>query len=290
MLETVPEASGVPVPVASTARQVRRIQASRGFIPIDFGEIWRYRQLLWYFIARDIKSRYKQTFVGPLWALLRPFMSMVLFSAIFGGLAGIESGSGIPYPLFVYPGVLVFTYFSSVLTGTAASLVGSGNLITKVYFPRVFAPLSAATAPLVDFLIALTIVFGLFAYYQRLPSWHIVFLPCFLVLAILSGLGIGIWLAGASVRYRDVPFMLPYVIQMWLYATPIIYPVSLVPEHYRWLLALNPMTAVVDGFRWSILGTTPPSLGVLLGSAGFESCSRPPDCSSFDGLSERSWT
>jgi lipopolysaccharide transport system permease protein len=155
-----------------------------------------------------------------------------------------------------------------VLTGTASCLLNVGGLMSKVYFPRLFAPLSAATAPLADFLIALLIVFGLFAYYQRVPSWHIVFLPGFLLLAILSGLSVGIWLAGIAVRYRDIPFLLPYVTQLFMYATPIIYPVSLVPERYRWILALNPMTAVVDGFRWSILGVNAPDVGVLAGSLG----------------------
>ena len=248
---------------------MRRIQPSRGLVPIDARELWRYRALLTYFIRRDVKSRYKQTFLGPLWAILRPLASMVLFSAIFGGLAGIKPGSDIPYPLFVYPGVLVFNYFSSVLTGSAACLLNVGGLMSKVYFPRLFAPVSAVTTPIVDFVIALVIVGGLFGYFGRVPSWHAVFLPAFFLLAITAGVGVGIWLAGVAVRYRDVQYLLPYATQFLMYATPVIYPPSFVPERYRWLLDLNPMTGVVSGFRWSLLGVQPPSLWSIVSSVCF---------------------
>jgi lipopolysaccharide transport system permease protein len=257
----------VAQPAAGTPqRPVRRIQPSRGLAPIDLGELWRYRHLLFYFMVRDIKSRYKQTFLGPIWAILRPFSSLIIFSVVFGGIAGIQSGSDVPYPLFVFPGVIVFAYFSSVLTGTASSLLGAGGLLSKVYFPKLYAPISAATVPLIDFTFSLTIVFGLFAYYQWWPSWQIVFLPAFLLLALLAGLSVGLWLSGVSVRYRDVQFLMPYLTQSLLYLTPIIYPVTLVPERYRWLLWLNPMTAVVEGFRWSLLGTDPPGAGAIVGS------------------------
>jgi lipopolysaccharide transport system permease protein len=235
-------------------------------VPIDFEELWRYRELLHRLVFRDVKARYKQTYLGPAWAVLRPLVSMVLMAAVFGGLAGFSSGSNIPYPLFLYSGILVWTYFSSALTQSASSLLQYGGLLGKAYFPRLYAPLAAASAPLVDFVLALSIVFGLFAYFGRWPSWHIVFLPLFVLMAMVGGLSVGLWLAGLSVRYRDVPFTLPFVIQLWFYATPVLYPVQRLPEPFRTLLVLNPLTSVVEGFRWSLLGVNAPDVGVLAGS------------------------
>lgn len=253
----------------STPPSVRRIQPSAGLIPVDFKELWRYRELLYFFMWRDIRARYRQTFLGPIWAILRPFVSMILFSVIFGSLAGIQSGSDIPYPLFVFAGIAGWNYFSSALTGATSSILSNASLMSKAYFPRLFAPISAVVAPIVDFVISLLIVSLLFVYYERAPSWHLVFLPVFLALAMLSGLGVGLWLAGVAVRYRDVGFALPFATQTAMYVTPIIYPVTLVPARYRWLLSLNPMTAVVNGFRWCFFGTNAPSLGSLVGSVAF---------------------
>ena len=253
-----------PAPRAVQVRPVRRIQPSRGLVPIDLGELWRFRELLFVFMWRDVKARYKQTFLGASWAILRPFISMVLFAAVFGGLAGIKSGTSIPYPLFIYTGMLAWTYFQSAVTSAASSLLTNAGLLSKAYFPRLFAPLSAVIAPLVDLVLAMTVLFGLFAWYKRWPSWHIVALPLFVLLALLVGLG----LAGIVVRYRDVGFALPFVLQIWLYATPVIYPLTLVPHRYQWLLALNPATAVVEGFRWSVLGMAFPSFSVLGTSVG----------------------
>jgi lipopolysaccharide transport system permease protein len=244
-----------PPSLASSRPPVRRIQPSSGLIPVDFGELWRYRDLALFFILRDAKSRYRQTFLGPAWAILRPALTIFVFSAIFGGLAGIKPGSDIPYPLFVTPGVLAMGYFASAFTGTSASLLSSGGLLSKVYFPRLYAPFSAALTPLIDLALSLVVLAGLFIYFRWVPSWHIVFLPVFVLLAALVALGFGMWLAGVTVRYRDVMFAMPFALQIWQYATPVIYPVSFVPPEYRWLLALNPMTAVVEGFRWSLLGT-----------------------------------
>jgi lipopolysaccharide transport system permease protein len=255
-------------PATPPARQVRRLQPSSGFIPIDFGEIWRYRELLYRFLWRDIKARYKQTYLGPFWAIFRPIASMVVMAAVFGGVAGLTSGSkGVDYPLFLYVGLLVWNYFSSALTGTASSLAGNAGILGKAYFPRIYAPLGAVTAPLVDFALALVIAFGLFAYYGRWPSWQVMFLPAFVLLALVAGAGVGLWLCGAVVRYRDVPFALPYVIQLWFYATPIVYPLTKIPEPYRSLLALNPLTSVIEGVRWSLLGISPPNGGILAVSA-----------------------
>jgi lipopolysaccharide transport system permease protein len=253
-----------PPPVS---RSYRRIQPSRGLIPLDFAEIWRYRELLYYFLWRDFKGRYKQTYLGPFWAIFRPLASVVLFSVIFGGLAKISPGSGIPYPLFAL-GLLPWTYFSSALTGTSSSILNGAGLLSKVYFPRLFLPISAAVTPLIDFALTMTIGFALFAYYQRVPSWQIVFMPAFILLAMIAGLGVGLWFAGVMVRYRDVQYALPFAIQVGMYVTPVIYPASLIPERYRWLLALNPLTAVSEGFRWSLFGGTPPSVPILAASAG----------------------
>jgi lipopolysaccharide transport system permease protein len=235
-------------------------------IPVDLGELWRYHELLYYLVWREIKARYRQTFLGGAWAILRPLVLMIVFAAIFGGLAGIDSGTSVPYPLFLYAGLLPWTYFQSALTSGSSSLLNNGPLISKAYFPRLYAPLAAVSAPLVDFVLALTVVFGLFAWFDRAPSWHVVFLPLFVLLALASGLGIALWISGPAVRYRDLGFALPFVGQIWMYATPVIYPVSLVPERFRWLLSLNPMTAVIDGARWSLLGQPAPSVTVLAAS------------------------
>jgi lipopolysaccharide transport system permease protein len=255
--------------MASPPAGMRRIQPSRGFIPIDFAELWRYRELLYRLVWRDVKARYKQTLLGPVWAVLRPLVSMVIMAAVFGGLAGFQSGSNVPYPLFLYGGLLVWTYFSSAITGSSTSLLNYSGMLGKAYFPRLYAPFAAVTAPLVDLGLALVIVFGLFGYYHRWPSWHVVFLPLFVALAGLAGLGVGLWLCGASVRFRDVPFTLPFVVQIWFYVTPVLYPVSKLPEPFSTLLVLNPMTAVVDGFKWSLLGITPPNVPVVIGSGAF---------------------
>jgi lipopolysaccharide transport system permease protein len=247
---------------AQIARPHRRIQPSRGLIAIDFAELWRYRELLYYFLWRDFKARYKQTYLGPFWAVFRPLASIVLFSVIFGGLAGIKPGSNIPYPLFAL-GLLPWTYFSSALTGSSASILNSYGLLTKVYFPRLYAPIAAAVTPLIDFVLTMSIAFGLFAYYQRVPSWQIVFMPLFMLLALIDGLGLGLWFAGVMVRYRDVQYALPFTIQLGMYLTPVIYPASLIPERFRWLLALNPVTSVIEGFRWSLFGGKPPSVSTI---------------------------
>jgi lipopolysaccharide transport system permease protein len=247
-------------------RPSRRIQPSRGFVPIDFRELWRYRELLYRFLWRDFKARYKQTYLGPFWAIFRPFASLILFSVIFGSLAKISPGSNIPYPLFAL-GLLPWTYFSSALTGSASSILNSAGLLQKVYFPRIYAPLSAAITPLVDLALTMVIALGLFAYYRVLPSWHVVFMPFFILLAVIAALGTGLWFTGIMVRYRDAGYALPFTIQIGMYLTPVVYPATFIPERYRWLLALNPLTAVLEGFRWSLLGTSPPSVVALVVSA-----------------------
>jgi lipopolysaccharide transport system permease protein len=249
-------------------RPVRRIQPSRGLVPIDLPELWRYRELLFFLVWRDIKARYKQTFLGPLWAVLRPFATMVVFSIIFGGLAGIEPESGIPYPLFVFAGLLAWLYVSSAVTGGSSSMVGNTSLVSKAYFPRIFAPTAAAAAPVVDLLLSLVVLAGLFLWYGEAPSLRALFLPFFIALAFLLAMGVSLWLASATIRYRDIPFALPFVLQLWMFTSPVIYPVTLVPDRWHWLLSLNPMTGVVEGFRWSLLGTDRPGALALVASVG----------------------
>lgn len=237
-------------------------------MPVDFRELWAYRALLYLFAWRDIKTRYRQTFLSGFWAIFRPLSTMVLFSVIFGGLAHIKSGSGVPYPLFVYTGLLVWTYFASAAGNGVSAIAANGGLINKAYFPRLYAPLAVVTAPLVDFVLAVVVLLGLFGWYRRAPSWHIVFAPFFLLLVVLLALSISLWLSGASVKYRDIGFGVPFVIQIWMYVTPVIYPASFVPDRFRWLLALNPMTAPIEGFRWSLLGSGFPKGGGLAVSLG----------------------
>jgi lipopolysaccharide transport system permease protein len=253
----------VAPPRTGAVRTVRRICPSRGLVPVDFGELWAYRSLLFLFAWRDIKTRYRQTFLSGFWAIFRPLASMVLFSLIFGGLAGIKSGSNVPYPLFTYTGVLAWTYFASAAGNGVSSLLSSGGLISKAYFPRLYAPLAVVIAPVVDLALALVVLAGLFAWYHRAPSWHLVLLPVFVVGALLLALGISLWLSGAAVRYRDVGFGIPFVLQIWMYVTPVIYPPSLVPERLRWLLWLNPMTAIVEGFRWCLIDYPFPRAAAL---------------------------
>lgn len=230
--------------------------------------MWRYRELGAYFLIRDIKTRYRQTYLGAAWAILRPLMTMVIFSAIFGGLAGISPEGDFPYPLWLMPAVLAMTYVASALTNTSSSLITNRSLISKVYFPRIYVPLVTTLTPLVDLFLGLTVLLGLFLYYHRAPSWHIVFLPVFLALAVLISTGFGLWVSSFTARYRDLMFALPFVVQIWQYLTPVIYPASKIPSAYRWLLVFNPLTAVIAGFRWAILGLPFPSTADLLASLG----------------------
>lgn len=233
---------------------VRRIQSSRGLVPVDLRELWRYRELAGFLLLRDTKIRYRQTFLGPAWAILRPFMTIVIFSVIFGGLAKMGKHVGMPYALWVTPAVLALTYVTSALTNTSGSLISNGPLISKVYFPRIYVPLVTTLTPVVDLLLGLSVLLGLFLYYHRAPSWHFVFLPVFVALAMFVAVGFGLWIASFTARYRDLILAIPFIVQIWQYVTPVIYPVGIIPKDYRWLLSLNPLTAVAAGFRWSILG------------------------------------
>jgi lipopolysaccharide transport system permease protein len=235
---------------------------------VDVADIWRYRELLAFLVWKSLKIRYKQTVLGASWALLQPLATMVVFSVIFGRLVGLKGDYNIPYPLFVFAGLLPWTFFSSALTQSSTSIVSSANLVTKVYFPRIFIPLSATLVPVVDFLLGLIVFFGLFGWYGIWPHWHTVFVPFFLGIAFLAALGTSLILSALNVRYRDVQYIVPFLSQIWLYLTPVIYPVSLIPHRWHWVLALNPMAGVVDGLRWSVLGKGLPEFSVYAISLG----------------------
>ncbi len=238
------------------------IRPPQGWASLELGELWEYRELLFFLVWRDIKVRYKQTALGAAWAIIQPFFMMVVFSLFFGRLAKIPS-DGIPYPVFAYCALLPWQLFAHALTESSNSLVGNQNLITKVYFPRLVVPISAVLGGLVDFAVAFVILLGMMAYYGLVPTLAIVTLPLFVLLAIFTALGVGLWLSALNVQYRDVRYTIGFLTQFWLFATPVAYPSSLVPQQWRWLYGLNPMAGVVEGFRWALLGKS-EGPGILL--------------------------
>jgi lipopolysaccharide transport system permease protein len=214
-------------------------------------ELWEYRELFYFFAWRDVKVRYKQTFLGVLWALIQPFFTMVVFTLLFGRVARIPT-EGIPGPIFYLTALLPWTYFSSTLSGAGMSLISNSNLLTKIYFPRVILPAAAALSGLVDFLIACVLLAAIMAYYHAPVGWGLLLWPVLVALLILQALGVGLFLAAVNVRYRDVKYAIPFMIQLWLFVTPIIYPSSMVPEKFRWLVALNPMSGLIEAFRHTV--------------------------------------
>lgn len=228
------------------------IEPRKGF-DLRLKELWSYRELLYILVWRDIKVRYKQTALGALWAILQPVLATAVFSIFFGRFAKVPS-DGFPYPVFAYVGLLPWTLFAYALNESTTSLVSNQNLIRKVYFPRLVIPLSAVLAGLVDFAIAFVVLLGLFWKYGIVPSASLVFLPVFILLAVATALAIGLWLSALNVQYRDVRYTIPFLTQLWLFATPVAYPSSLVPEKWRALYGLNPMAGVIEGFRWALLG------------------------------------
>lgn len=234
----------------------------QGLHPLDLRELATYRELLYFLVWRDVKVRYKQTVLGAGWAILQPLLTMGVFSLFLGRLAGVPS-DGIPYPLFSFAALVPWTYFSSALTGGAASIVGSQQLISKVYFPRLLVPLAAAVTPLVDFAFAMVVLFAMMSWYHVVPGAAIVWLPLFVLLAVASAFAASLWLATLTATFRDVRYIVPFVVQFWMFATPVAYPASLVPEKWRVLYGLNPMTGVVEGFRWALVGGPSPGLMVF---------------------------
>jgi lipopolysaccharide transport system permease protein len=242
------------------------IRPSVGWRSLDLRELWEYRELLYFLVWRDIKVRYKQTVLGAGWAILQPFLTMVVFSIFFGNLARVPS-DGVPYPIFAYCALLPWQLFAHALTESGNSLVTNRHLITKVYFPRLAIPVAAVLAGLVDFGVAFVVLLALMVYYGIVPTAAVATLPLFLLLAVATALAAGLWLSALNVRYRDVRYTIPFLTQFWLFATPIAYPSSLVPEHWRAVYGLNPMAGVVEGFRWALLGIERASGPLVLVSA-----------------------
>jgi lipopolysaccharide transport system permease protein len=239
-----------------------RIAPPSGWFDLNLGGLWQYRELLYFFVWRDIKIRYKQTAIGAAWAVFQPLMTMAVFSLFFGKLAKIPS-NGLPYPVFYFSALLPWTYFSGALQNATSVVVEQQRVITKVYFPRLVLPLSAVVAGLVDFSIGFVVFLVMMAYYRIVPGLPIFFFPLFLLMAVLTALGVGLFLSALNAIYRDVRYVLPFLVQFWMFASPVAYPSSLVPQRWRWLYELNPMAGVIDGFRWSLTGKGQPP-GILL--------------------------
>lgn len=239
-----------------------RIRPGKSWAVVDFGELWAYRELFYFLVWRDLKVRYKQTVLGVAWAIIQPLFTMLIFTLFFGRLAGVPS-DGVPYPVFVYAGLLLWTFFSNAVTASGNSLVGNSNLLSKVYFPRLFIPSATVGAALVDLSIAFVILVGLMIYYSVAVTWSILMLPVLVLLTTLLAVAIGTWLSALNVKYRDIRFALPFLIQVWMFVSPIIYPPSFVPEKWRWLLALNPLTGIIDSFRVSLFGHQQFNWGML---------------------------
>ena len=243
------------------------IRPPTGLPRLDVLELWRFRELAFRILWRDIKVRYKQTSIGVAWALLQPFLTMVVFTFIFGRFAGFPS-QGFAYPVFLFAALLPWTYFAQSLQGSSVSLVSNVALVTKVYFPRTLLPLAAVAVPLVDFLLSLTVLAGLMAWYGVAPAATVPLAPLFLALAMLTAFGAGLLFSALNARFRDVPYAIPFVVQTWLYLSPVIYPTQALPEIWQWVLSLNPMTGAITGFRWALLGTPAPDPGQFVVSVG----------------------
>lgn len=230
------------------------LRPAKGLAALNLKDLWDYRELIYFLTWRDLKVRYKQTLLGFAWVILQPIINMVVFTLLFGQLLKVPT-DGIPYPIFSFAALLPWLYFAGSLTRSSTSLVGSANLISKVFFPRMVIPISGVLSGVVDFVVSLIVLIGMMLFYKIVPSWNLLLLPVFLFLAMLTALGFGLWLSALNVRFRDINYLVPFLIEIWKYATPVIYGSTLIPEKFRFLLGLNPMTGVVEGFRWAILGT-----------------------------------
>jgi lipopolysaccharide transport system permease protein len=242
-------------PVASGSREpLFVVQPTTGWVRLDLAELWAYRELLYFLVWRDIKARFKQTALGVTWVVLQPLLTMVLFTVFFGRLANMPS-DGLPYPLFTFTALLPWQLFAHAVSQSGNSLVTHQELVRKVYFPRLLMPMGAVVEGMVDFVLAFVVFLGFMVYYDVTPTARALALPVLVLLAALTALAVGLWLAALNVRYRDVRYTIPFVVQVWLIATPIVYPASMVPEGWRMLYGLNPMVGVVEGFRWALLGS-----------------------------------
>jgi lipopolysaccharide transport system permease protein len=243
-----------------------RIAARRSWLALDLPELWAYRELLYFFVWRDIKVRYKQTVIGAAWAVLQPVLTMLVFSLFFGKLAKIPS-QGLPYPIFYYCALLPWTYFSTAMQGATSIVVDQQRVITKIYFPRVVLPIASVLSGLLDFAISFCVFLVLMAFFRITPTRAVIWLPLFMLLAVLTALGVVLWLSDLNAMYRDVRYVVPFLVQFWMFASPVAYPSSLVPLKWRWLYGLNPMAGVIEGFRWALTGQGDPPSILLVASS-----------------------
>jgi lipopolysaccharide transport system permease protein len=251
----------------NSAAQVVTLSPSKGWLGIDLRELWHYRELIYFLTWRDIKVRYKQATLGIAWAILQPMLTTAITSLVFGYLLKVDTGS-LPYPVFTLAALLPWHLFQLSLQKSSISLVGNANLITKIYFPRIIIPLSSVLAVLVDFAISLILLFAVMLFFKLPFTWTMLWLIPLTLLAILAALAVGLWLSALNVQYRDIQQMVPFVLQIWMYATPIVYPITIIPEGtIRYLYSLNPMVGVVQGFRWALFGGSPPDMTLLFSSA-----------------------
>ena len=257
--------AGAIAPVVRTPTV--KIRPSRGLFHLDLESVWLYRELLLFLVWRDTKVRYKQAVIGAGWAVFQPLISMLLFTAVFSNLAKLPS-DGVPYPLFAYAGLLPWTFIAQATSRSGTSLVGESHLISKVYFPRLIIPLAAASAPAVDLLCALVMMIPLMLWFGVTPGWQLLFFPIFVLMALLAALAVSLWFSALHVKFRDVGHVIPFFVQFWMFASPVVYPASLIPERWRTLYSLNPAVGVVEGFRWSLLGQRAPSFETILPSLG----------------------
>lgn len=256
------EASAFSAPPEKYLQHLR-IKPSNGFVSLKLAELWEYRELLYFLVWRDVKVRYKQTALGAAWAIIQPVLTMVVFSIFFGKLGKLSS-DGLPYPIFAFAALVPWTLFANGLTQGTGSLVGSSHLIKKVYFPRLIIPIASVLAGVVDFLLAFVVLIALMIFFGISPTFNIVWLPVFLALTLIASLAVSLWLSALNVQYRDVKYLIPFLTQIWLFATPIAYSSTLLEEPWRAIYGLNPMVGVVEGFRWALLGTeTAP--GIMAG-------------------------
>lgn len=248
---------------AAVEREPLVIGPARLWSGEELRELWSYRELLYLLVWRDVKVRYKQTAFGAGWAVIQPLMTMVVFTVVFKRFAKIDVPDGLPYPIFAFAALLPWNYFSQAIARSSASLVGSANLVSKVYFPRLIIPIAAAIAPAVDFAVASIVLFAMMAYYGIAPSWGVLMLPVFVFFSFLAALSVGLWLTALNVKYRDVGHTIPFLMHIWMYASPVAYPIELVPEHWRVVYSLNPMVGVIEGFRWGLLGRSAPDFAAM---------------------------
>jgi lipopolysaccharide transport system permease protein len=254
-----------PLPVQHAAPATVRIEPPRGWLDLRLSEVWAYRELLYFFVWRDVKVRYKQTAIGVAWVVLQPLLTMGVFTLFFGRLAKLPS-DGLAYPVFYFCALVPWNYFATALQSCTSVVVDNQRVITKVFFPRLVLPLSAVVSGLMDFAIGFVVMFIVLAGYGIRPGFTALWLPVFLLLAVLTALGVGLWMSALNALYRDIRYVVPFLIQFWMFASPVAYPSSLVPQRWRWLYGLNPMAGVIDGFRWALTGHGQPPGALLLAS------------------------